>query len=104
MMPACPRCRRFYRIKKTGLYFEEGMPLNSDREEWTSYKLWAGDLYECEGCGGQVIVGVPSHHIAEHYQPDYTKLVAILGVTLRIDDCPGCFDEMRAKRLKGFSE
>lgn len=56
-------------------------------EGWQSYKLWVGDLWECRGCGAQVIVGVPPNPIAEHYQPGYRQQVASLAATRRIDDC-----------------
>lgn len=80
-MTACPKCRRFYKVKKSGFYFEEGMPRG---DTWQSYKLWVGDLYECEGCGAQVITGVGQHPLAEHYQRDYHDTVKRVGATVRI--------------------
>jgi len=91
MKPACPKCRLFYTIKRTGYNWEEGMPKSGDGKTvpyvWGSYKLWAGDLFECRGCGAQVIVGVPHRPIAEHYQAEYLDRVAEINPQVRIDDC-----------------
>lgn len=132
MKPICVKCGLFYRMKKQGVYFEEGMPgpgaarrevdlgtmhcgvcgegqpcyghpmlerlafgdvdkLNrvkpGNLEGWTSYKLWVGDLWECRGCGHQLLSGFGQGPISEHYKPDYQEQRARLGVTLRIDDC-----------------
>ena len=52
MKPVCVKCRLFYRPKKNGAYFEEGMPTTEVGVKlWRSYKLWAGDLWQCRGCG-----------------------------------------------------
>lgn len=95
MKPICANCNLFFRPKKTGVYFEEGMPAPGARalgdgqyDRWASYKLWVGDLWECRACQAQIIVGVsPAGPISEHYKPDYHALRERLGVTRRIDDC-----------------
>lgn len=95
MKPICVPCQRFYRPKKNGYYFVEGMPRGNDRplpgtgepEHWTPYKLWVGDLWECHGCGAEVVVGVPRHPIAEHYQPDFAERVKDFGAELQVNDC-----------------
>lgn len=94
MKPVCVPCQRFYRAKKTGYYFVEGMPKANEArpgteepEAWQPYKLWVGDLYECQGCGAQTIVGVAREPIAEHYQKDFKDLVARYGATLQVNDC-----------------
>lgn len=91
---ACPKCRTFYRIRKTGVYWEEGMPTTSEPgAPWQAYKLWAGDLKECK-CGAQVILGPPGGFpIGEHYQPDYAERVERHGPIVRIDDCDGQWHE-----------
>jgi len=90
---ACPKCRKFYRTKKGGIAWEEGMPATSDlKGQWQPYKLWIGDLKECPGCGGQVIMGPPAGRpIAEHYMPTYADQVERLAPIVRIDDCDGPF-------------
>lgn len=107
MKPICARCDLFMRSKHNGEYFEERMPgrAGAKREElehddygvtkvapgplpgWEPYKLWVGDLWECRGCGAQVIVGVPPSPIAEHFHKDYHDRVNQTGVKRRIDDC-----------------
>lgn len=102
----CPRCRRFFRVRKVGVFWEEGMPKTNDLAgEWVPYKLWAGDLLECEGCGAQLIIPPPARQpIAEHYQPNYSTLVERYGPIVRIDDCAGGpFNEERAHELRRAS-
>ena len=84
MKPICTPCRRFYRPKKNGIYFVEGMPQG---DSWVPYKLWMGDLWSCPGCSSEIIVGTGFHPVAVHHEPDFAKLVAQLGSGIRIDDC-----------------
>lgn len=95
--PACPKCGLFYRPKKNGQSFEEGKPFNDetpvryrtlDGTEWTSYKLWRGDLWECRGCGAEVIIGVIAGPVREHYQPEYKEYREAMGG----DDLPFIHD------------
>lgn len=64
LKPICIKCHLFFRPKKNGFYFTEGKPLPSarpglrDAAMWLKYKLWSGDLWECRGCGAQIIVSV----------------------------------------------
>jgi hypothetical protein len=95
MKPICVPCRRFYRPTKSGYYFIEGMPSTSDAlpgtaapEQWRPYKLWCGDLWTCEGCGAQAVVGAGRGPVAEHYQPDFDEKCARLGADqLQVNDC-----------------
>lgn len=81
MKPICVRCERFMRPERNGYYFLEGMPIINGAEpgSWKPYKLWAGDLWRCPTCHYQTITGVPTHPIAEHYQPGFDELVERLG-------------------------
>lgn len=94
MKPICKPCQRFFRPEKNGYYFLEGMPKvdhaapgTTAPDDWVPYKLWVGDLWCCPGCGAEIIVGVPSNRIAEHYQPDFTERVKRFGVELQVNDC-----------------
>lgn len=99
MKPACVKCQRFFRPKKTGFAFIEAMPRSNMGEptraqpgtaephRWTPYKLWIGDLWECEGCGAEAIFGVGQGPVAEHYQPDFSDKVARYGAFAQINDC-----------------
>lgn len=96
MKPICVECQRFYRAKKNGFYFIEAMPKNgakpepgtSEADKWTPYKVWVGDLWECQGCGHQIVSGVGQGPVAEHYQPDFVETVARLGaLQLQVNDC-----------------
>jgi len=94
MKPICVQCQRFFKPKKNGYPFVEGMPTvalapaGADApDKWRPYKLWMGDLYECPGCGGQVISGVGREAIAEHFQPDFERTVKSFGPKLQVNDC-----------------
>lgn len=94
MKPICVPCQRFYRMKKSGRAFIEGMPLNnharpgnSEPEWWKPYKLWSGDLWECQGCGHQIISGTGMRPIAEHYQPDFQEAVSRNNADYQVNDC-----------------
>ena len=96
MKPICVPCQRFYRPKRNGTYFVEGMPTengapagNADPKLWAPYKLWAGDLYACTDCGAEVIVGTGMRPLAEHYMPEFTAQVLSLAGDdyLLVKDC-----------------
>lgn len=94
MKPVCVKCQRFYHIERNGTPFVEAYPdANSAPsgtaapERWKPYKLWLGDLYVCEGCGSEIIVGTGQQHIAEHYQSDFAAKVASHGATIQVNDC-----------------
>lgn len=82
----CVPCRLFYKPKKIGIAIEEGMP-RGDGSTWTPYKLWQGDLWECSGCGSQVVRGFGHEPIAEHYQATYAREVERWRPMFRVDDC-----------------
>jgi len=92
MKPICVPCQRFYRPKKNGVLLLEGMPIGQDvkpgtaePEKWAPYKVWVGDLWECEGCGHETIAGVPSLPVTEHYQSDFKRYAEC--VTHKVNDC-----------------
>lgn len=94
MKPICVRCQRFYRPKKTGLAFIEAMPKQnkaepgtSQPELWKPYKLWRGDLWECQGCGHQAISGVGWAPVSEHYLPEFTDKCTAYNAEIQINDC-----------------
>lgn len=89
MKPVCVPCKLFYSPEKTGTYFEEGMPSGKGVRGtiWEPYKLWVGDKWKCRGCGSEIIIGVPTHPLAEQHQRDYETQRARFDVELRVDDC-----------------
>lgn len=93
MNPICHPCQLFFRPKKTGFYFIEGMPQEdavpgkAEAEKWTPYKIWAGDLFECPECKSTIIVGVPRLPVIEHYQPEFEATKRQLDVTFQVNDC-----------------
>ncbi len=96
MKPICVPCKRFFRVKKNGYAFIEGMPKptphgakpgNAEPENWAPYKLWEGDRWECEGCGANIVVGVGRGPIAEHYQPTFSQAVDRFAPEIQVNDC-----------------
>jgi len=94
MKPICVPCQRFFRVKHNGYYFIEAMPKGDSRDplpgtvdaaSWEPYKLWVGDLWACEGCGAQIVSGVASRPIAEHYQPEFADKICLSQ--LQVNDC-----------------
>ena len=97
LKPACPKCQRFFRPKLNGYFFLEGMPNGmapghtpsgtEAPEYWKPYKLWCGDLWECQGCGAEIIIGVVGGPIAEHYQSTFDQAVKAYPPEVQINDC-----------------
>ena len=94
MKPACVKCQRFYRVKKNGFKFVEGMPIGSNVPPgteapgmWSPYKLWACDLWRCDGCGHELLSGYANRPIVEHYQEGFADAVKAEGADLQINDC-----------------
>lgn len=91
--PACPKCQRFFRPKKNGYILTEGMPVGQDLapagrsnpELWKPYKVWEGDLWECLGCGAEIVVGYGNVPISEHYKPEFNEIN--LYSQVQINDC-----------------
>lgn len=94
MKPICVPCQRFYRPKKNGFPFIEGVPTHNgaepgmaEPESWKPYKLWMGDLWECDDCGAQIVVGTGQQPLAEHYQPEFVERVLSFSAKLQVNDC-----------------
>lgn len=96
MKPICVPCQRFFRMKKSGFYFIEGMPVGPDfpapgtaePDKWKPYKIWSGDRWVCEGCGASIVSGVGFAPVAEHYQADFEHYKKSLNATqLQVNDC-----------------
>ena len=95
MRPVCVPCRRFFRCRKNDFWFIEGMPIGgspepgtSEPEKWRPYKVWAADLYECNGCGAQILSGFGRAPIAEHFELEFDTLVQRLNAAqLQVNDC-----------------
>ena len=82
-MFVCVKCNRQMRPKKNGFEFIEMARLvSAGRQE--PYKVWSGDLWECQECGLQIVhTDSRQSPIAEHYQPDFEKRCSGLTVTAK---------------------
>lgn len=94
MKPICVPCKRFFRPKKNGVFFIESMPRGENPppgtkapHEWKPYKLWRGDLWECQGCGAEIVEGVALEPVAEHYQPNFAAVLEVTAPTITVNDC-----------------
>lgn len=92
--PVCVACQRFYRPKKNGAAFIEGMPTDGraipgtrEPEAWKPYKLWLADLWECQGCFHQIIVGAGASPVSEHYRADFALCVETYKPIVQVNDC-----------------
>lgn len=91
--PACVPCGRFFRPRRNGQRVVESMPKgggapagNSRPDLWQPYKVWMADLWECEGCGAQIISGWGSGPIAEQHRDDFERQLSV-SFTITINDC-----------------
>lgn len=94
MKPVCVRCHRFFKMVKSGFYLIEGKPTELPAEpgvvapdKWEPYKLWAGDLWRCPGCGAEILSGFGFHSVAEHFEPDFKEQLEKFGATFQVNDC-----------------
>lgn len=84
MKPICVPCQQFFRPFKNGAAFIEGQPIGAarpapgtaEKEKWFPAKLWMGDVWKCDGCQGEIIVGVGNAPISEHFKDDFRTAVA----------------------------
>ena len=97
MKPVCLPCRRFFRMRKAGFCFVEGMPRSgslrpapglAEPDKWQPYKVWVGDRWECEGCGAVILTGFGFQPLAELYQDDFARVLERTGAgKFQINDC-----------------
>lgn len=95
LKPVCVKCQRFFRMRKQGFYFIEGMPIAPDArpgrdepEKWKPYKVWAADRWECEGCGANILSGFGLGPLAIHHQDDFEREIERRGAhRLQVNDC-----------------
>jgi hypothetical protein len=72
------KCQRFFRPFRNGTPVLEQMPKENRAppgtehpEQWAPYKLWVADLWRCEGCGAEIVVGFGPGPWGEHFQPSF---------------------------------
>ena len=71
--PVCVPCAREMRCKKNDY-------LVSDREP--ACYVWAGDMFECEGCGHQVVVGWAKEPVRWGHEDGFAEYHARRNLTL----------------------
>jgi hypothetical protein len=65
----CAKCHIELHCKQNGVYVME-------YAGQLPYKLWEADLWDCPGCGAEIVVGFGSKPLAEHYQMAFGAYVA----------------------------
>lgn len=68
MSPICVECRLFMTRVKNGVSV-------LTHAETRPYQLFRADLFECPGCGGQVVTGFGSNPESEHFAPDFAERI-----------------------------
>lgn len=95
LKPVCVDCQRFFRMKKSGVWFVESMPGpghtrpepgTAEPRSWVPYKVWVADLWACPGCGHEVLSGFGSGPVSEHYMPGFAEAMARCTVK-PVNDC-----------------
>jgi hypothetical protein len=82
LKPICIPCQRFHRCIKIGFLFIEGKPTSFGQRkrvepgtlephQWVPYKIWNGDLYECQGCGHLTVAGVCQKPVSIDWMTDF---------------------------------
>lgn len=94
LKPICVRCQRFYRLIKAGVGTLEQMPIVSGAqpgtatpEQWKPYKLWLADLWECKGCGHQIVSGSGLGPVSHHFYIDFEASLKTYGKDVIVNDC-----------------
>lgn len=92
MKPACVKCQRFFQVKKNGFIVCEAMPKTiltppgtAYPEGWMPYKLWRADLWECLGCGTEIVSGWGRMPSSERYMQGFDEALKLAEV--QINDC-----------------
>jgi hypothetical protein len=93
--PVCHPCQRFFRMKKSGYYFTEGMPIGERvpagrvaADKWKPYKIWSGDLWECPECHATIISGFGFEPLGIQHQPEFAALRKQVGADqFQVNDC-----------------
>jgi hypothetical protein len=73
-MFVCVECNRQMRPKKNGFEFIEFARMNGHADEQSPYKVWSGDLWECQDCGLQIVhTDSRQTPVSEHHQPNFAE-------------------------------
>ena len=72
-MIVCVKCSRQMRPKKNGVEVTELATLVTGQEQ-EPYKVWMGDLWECQDCGSQVVFISPTQEAFKHkHEPGFEE-------------------------------
>ena len=77
--PVCAKCRVTMRCKQNDFIVEEMADTTAP------YRVWSTDLWECRGCGAEVVTGFAPKPMAEQWMASYGFTAA--GADLRYWPC-----------------
>jgi hypothetical protein len=82
-MFVCVQCNRQMRPKKNGFEFLEMAKMGQGYgSNPVPYRLWSGDLWECQDCGQEIVYTNPRQMpIAEHFQDGFAERCEKVGVS-----------------------
>ena len=64
----CVKCEKEMRLERRGVVVEEHF------DDGSSYKIWGADLWECEKCHHQCLLGFSNSPLAQHFDPDFVEV------------------------------
>ena len=83
-MFVCVNCNRQMRPKKNGFEFVELARMHGHSQDQSPYKVWSGDLWECQDCGQKIVYTDPRQQpISEHYQAGFADIASRLDVSAK---------------------
>lgn len=66
MRPVCVKCRTEFRPETNGTLVIE-MAVSEP------YRVWEADLWKCNGCGTEIVVGFGVQPLQEHHAPGFSE-------------------------------
>jgi len=54
-------------------------------EMWEPYQIWHSDLWECKGCGSEIVVGHCGSPISRDYMEDFERTLTLSQSV--VNDC-----------------
>jgi len=82
--PVCIKCQKEYKVKKSGVITEL---MTTFGGKPASFELYDSDLWECPGCGHQIIGGFGQKALAQHFEEDYQEVLKRVSTTSQVFKC-----------------
>ena len=73
---ACAECEAFLRPKRNGIYVLETM--HDDELYRIPYKVWMADLWACECCGKEIILGYGQNPLSVKHEDSFEQFLELV--------------------------